>query len=123
MAVGPRDEPNLLVKPPKLRPGDTIGIVSPSWGGAGKFPHRVQNGIAYLESLGFKTRLGQHALGQHGFVSGTAENRAADIHDSEHRGIRIQSSPTWTLGTRRRSSCFRSAVEPGSIRRMRVLRF
>ena len=70
-----------MVKPPRLRPGDTIGIVSPSWGGAGRFPHRLQNGIAYLESLGFKTTLGRHALGQHGFVSGTAESRAADIHD------------------------------------------
>ncbi len=70
-----------MVKPPRLRPGDTIGIVSPSWGGAGRFPHRVENGIAYLESLGYKTRLGRHALGQHGFVSGTPENRAADIHD------------------------------------------
>ena len=69
------------MKPPRLRLGDTVGIVSPSWGGAGKYPHRVRNGIAYLESLGFKTTIGAHALGQHGFVSDTAENRAADIHD------------------------------------------
>lgn len=70
-----------MTKPPRLRTGDTIGIVSPSWGGGGKYPHRVQNGIAYLESLGFKTRLGEHALGQHGYLSGTAEERSADIHD------------------------------------------
>lgn len=70
-----------MVQAPRLRRGDTIGIVSPSWGGAGKFPHRVANGIAYLESQGFRTRLAPHALGRHGYVSGTAEERASDIHE------------------------------------------
>ena len=70
-----------MLKPRKLRPGDTIGIVSPSWGGAGAFPHRVQNGVAYLESQGFVVELARHAKEQLGFVSDTAENRAADIHD------------------------------------------
>lgn len=69
------------VKPSRLRLGDTIGIVSPSWGGAGVFPHRVRNGAAYLESLGFRVELGRHASQQHGFVSDTAENRVADIHE------------------------------------------
>jgi len=67
--------------PPRLRPGDTIGIVSPSWGGAGAYPHRIQAGIASLESLGFKTILSSHALEQHGHVSDSPVNRAADIHE------------------------------------------
>lgn len=71
----------ITIRPPRLRQGDTIGIVSPSWGGAGAFPHRVRNGVAYLESQGFAVELGRHALEQHGFVSDTPENRAADIHD------------------------------------------
>ena len=69
-----------MAKPPRLRPGDTIGIVSPSWGGAGAFPHRLRNGVAYLESLGFDVEVGRHALGQQGFVSDTAENRVDDLH-------------------------------------------
>lgn len=73
------------MKPPRLRPGDTIGVVSPSWGGAGVFPHRVRNGVAYLESQGFKVELSRHALGQHGHVSDTAENRAADLHEMFER--------------------------------------
>ena len=79
------------MKPPPLRPGDTVGVVSPSWGGAGLFPHRVENGVAQLESMGFSVRLGAHALGTGGFVSDTAENRVADLHamflDSDVRAV------------------------------------
>ena len=69
-----------MIKPPRLKPGDTIGIVSPSWGGAGAYPHRVEQGIRQIEALGFKARLAPHALGQHGFVSATPEQRASDLH-------------------------------------------
>jgi muramoyltetrapeptide carboxypeptidase LdcA involved in peptidoglycan recycling len=64
----------------RLRPGDTVGIVSPSWGGAAHFPHRVERGIEQLHALGFKTKLGTHALNSTGAVSDNSENRAADIH-------------------------------------------
>ncbi|MCE2494605.1 MAG: LD-carboxypeptidase [Alphaproteobacteria bacterium] len=70
-----------IIKPPRLKLGDTIGIVSPSWGGAGMFPHRVETGVKYLESLGFKVRIAPHALNQHGFVSDTVENRVSDLHE------------------------------------------
>ena len=70
-----------MIKPPKLNLGDTIGIVSPSWGGAGMFPHRVEQGVQCLRKLGFDVRLAKHALNRKGFVSDTPENRAQDIHD------------------------------------------
>jgi muramoyltetrapeptide carboxypeptidase LdcA involved in peptidoglycan recycling len=69
-----------VIRPPRLRPGDTVGVVSPSWGGAGRFPHRVERGLQHLQSLGFQVRLAPHALNQLGFVSDTPQNRAADIH-------------------------------------------
>lgn len=69
-----------MIRPPRLRPGDTIGIVSPSWGGAGRFPHRVERGVQQLHSLGFRVRIGAHALNQLGYVSDTPQNRADDIH-------------------------------------------
>ena len=68
-----------------LKPGDRIGLVSPSWGGAAAFPHRVSNGIAYLESRGFEVELARHATNELGFVSDTAENRVADIHEMFER--------------------------------------
>jgi muramoyltetrapeptide carboxypeptidase len=65
---------------PRLRPGDTVGVFSPSWGGAGAFPHRTERGVAQLRALGFQVKLAPHALEQRGFVSDTAANRAADLH-------------------------------------------
>jgi muramoyltetrapeptide carboxypeptidase LdcA involved in peptidoglycan recycling len=80
-----------MIKPPRLQPGDTVGLVSPSWGGAGMFPHRVERGVQHLASLGFQVRIGPHALNQLGFVSDTPQNRADDIHslfaDAEVKAI------------------------------------
>lgn len=70
-----------LIKPPKLKPGAVVGIVSPSWGGAGAFPHRVEQGVRQLEKLGFKVAIAPHTLNQRGYVSDSAENRASDIHN------------------------------------------
>lgn len=68
------------LKAPRLRTGDAIGIVSPSWGGAGMFPHRLERGIASLRSLGFQVKVGEYALNQDGSVSDTAEHRVSDLH-------------------------------------------
>jgi muramoyltetrapeptide carboxypeptidase LdcA involved in peptidoglycan recycling len=68
------------IKSPRLQPGDTVGIVSPSWGGAGIFPHRTDRGVQHLESLGFKVKIAPHALNQRGYVSDSPQNRADDIH-------------------------------------------
>jgi muramoyltetrapeptide carboxypeptidase LdcA involved in peptidoglycan recycling len=83
--------PPPIIRPPALRSGDTIGIVSPSFAAAGMFRHRLERGIAYLESIGLRVRIAPNALGQRGELSGTAEERAADIHgmfaDPDVRGI------------------------------------
>ncbi|HAX71532.1 MAG TPA: LD-carboxypeptidase [Anaerolineales bacterium] len=70
-----------MIKPPRLKFGDTIGIISPSWGGAEMFPHRVKQGVQCLRKLGFDVRLAKHALNRKGFVSDAPENRAQDIHE------------------------------------------
>lgn len=72
-------QPNLKAR--RLKEGDTIGIVSPSWGGAGCFPHRVEKAQEHLTSLGFKLKFAKHALNTKSFVSDTAQNRAQDIND------------------------------------------
>lgn len=69
------------LRPKALQPGDTIGIVSPSWGGPATFPHRVQLGVQALENLGYRVRMAPHATGSRGHVSGTAKERVRDIHD------------------------------------------
>lgn len=69
------------LKPPRLCPGGTIGVFSPSWGGAGAYPHWLARGVAQLEALGYRVKLGRHALNERDAVSDTAENRVTDLDD------------------------------------------
>ncbi|MHB8636273.1 MAG: S66 family peptidase [Fimbriimonadaceae bacterium] len=40
-----------MIKPPRLCPGDTVAVVSPSWGGPACFPHVYELGLRNLETL------------------------------------------------------------------------
>jgi muramoyltetrapeptide carboxypeptidase LdcA involved in peptidoglycan recycling len=40
-----------LLKPPRLRPGDTIAVVSTSWGGPSAFPHVFDGGVDVLRRV------------------------------------------------------------------------
>lgn len=42
-----------MIKPNRLKKGDTIAIVASSWGGHSVFPHVVDKGIQRIEELGF----------------------------------------------------------------------
>ncbi len=68
------------ILPPALKPGDTIGIVSPSWFGGDAFVPRARRGMAQLQRLGFRVKVAEHAFNNRGHVSDTAENRLADLH-------------------------------------------
>lgn len=70
-----------LIYPPCLQVGDTIGIISPSAGLAGLFPHRAEQGARMLEEMGFHVRFSSHARDCDGWAASSAENRAKDIHD------------------------------------------
>jgi muramoyltetrapeptide carboxypeptidase len=84
-----------LIRPPALRPGDTIAIVSTSWGGAGLLPERFQRAVGALESLDYEVRVMPNAEGVsdgvRDFVSGSVEERLADLHaafaDRSIRGV------------------------------------
>jgi muramoyltetrapeptide carboxypeptidase len=66
--------------PKALEPGDTIGIVSPSWFGGDACLDRANRGIDTLNRLGFQVRVGKHALNNAGHVSDTARRRVEDLH-------------------------------------------
>lgn len=68
--------------PPRVRAGDTVAVVSPSFGAVGAFPHRVERACGYLESLGLNVRLMPNAAGVDAWVSASAEARAEDIHQA-----------------------------------------
>lgn len=61
-----------------LKFGDTIGIVSPA--SPEKF-EAIANAIEYLESLGFKVKVGKHIYTTKGFFAGSHKDRAQDIID------------------------------------------
>jgi muramoyltetrapeptide carboxypeptidase len=67
------------LKPPRLQSGDLIGIISPSSPIAD--PTRIEKGVRYLESLGYRTTVGKHVGKMRGYLAGTDEERAADVHE------------------------------------------
>lgn len=76
-------------KPPRLRPGDTVGIVAPAnpWSGRSE----LLRGVAALEDWGLRVKLGDHVNDRHGYMAGRDVDRAADIHamlaDPEVRAV------------------------------------
>lgn len=68
-----------MILPAKLRPGAVIGIISPS--SPQRDAARLDRGIAYLERLGYRVVVGEHARDTYaGYLAGTDEDRLADLH-------------------------------------------
>lgn len=68
-----------MIRPRALPKGATIGIVSPS--SPQRDETRLHRGVAYLESLGYRVKLGKHVLARHGgYLAGTDQERAHDIN-------------------------------------------
>lgn len=67
-----------IIKPKALRPGDVIGICAP----ASPAPSHdlIEKGIGYLERIGYRVKLGANLFKQRGYLAGTDEQRAADLH-------------------------------------------
>jgi muramoyltetrapeptide carboxypeptidase len=66
------------VKPPRLKPGDTVGLVMPS--SAQWDPGPVEVLLESLSVLGLKGKLGGHVFDRRGYFAGRDEDRAADIN-------------------------------------------
>jgi muramoyltetrapeptide carboxypeptidase len=67
----------VTIKPHRLNPGDTIGIVSPA--SAPPDPKNIDRSIEILQRLGFRTKLAPNARRRWGFLAGSDRQRAADI--------------------------------------------
>jgi muramoyltetrapeptide carboxypeptidase len=68
--------PTLLA--PRLRPGDTLGLVSPANATFEREP--LQIAVEALQALGFKVKLGAHVRARYGHFGGTDAQRASDIN-------------------------------------------
>jgi muramoyltetrapeptide carboxypeptidase len=68
-----------LLKPPRLRKHDLIGLVSPA--SAPSSQEKVEKGTQYLERLGYRVKIGRHVMDQHGYLAGKDDERAEDLND------------------------------------------
>jgi muramoyltetrapeptide carboxypeptidase len=66
-----------LLKPPRLQPGQTIGLCCPA--SAPPDPQAIDRGIATIENLGFKPRLAPRARRRLGFLAGSDRDRSSDL--------------------------------------------
>ena len=66
-----------LVKPPRLRLGDTVGIVAP--GSPAEDPEDIDAFAAALIKLGFKPKLAPNVRKRLGFIAGDDQARADDL--------------------------------------------
>jgi muramoyltetrapeptide carboxypeptidase len=80
-----------VLRPPRLRRGDTIGIFTPSLPVPFERPRRFARAVAELERRGFSVVAAPHALRARGHVAGTVEERAGDLNglfaDDRVRGL------------------------------------
>ncbi|MBL8060007.1 MAG: LD-carboxypeptidase [Chthonomonas sp.] len=77
------------IRPPRLKPGDTVGIVSPA--GFTSDPLDIDIVRENLGKLGLKIKVGQNALERYGPLAGTDQQRADDfnrmVNDPSVQGI------------------------------------
>ncbi|HXZ87834.1 MAG TPA: LD-carboxypeptidase [Candidatus Binataceae bacterium] len=65
-----------IVKPPALRPGDTIGVIAPA---AAVDREYLERGVGTLIAMGFRVKVSRHALDRAGILAGSDRDRAGEI--------------------------------------------
>ncbi|WP_238475232.1 S66 peptidase family protein [Sphingomonas cavernae] len=80
LALPPRlaAAPQALRKPPRLRPGDTVGLVEPAGFTDDEFDLALV--IETIRAMGLVPRPGKHLADRYGYLAGEDKARAADIN-------------------------------------------
>ena len=65
------------IKAKKLKPGATIGLVSPA---SSISDQKIQTAVTNLEGLGFRLVFGKNAKAQKGYLAGEDQGRIDDLH-------------------------------------------
>ena len=66
-----------LLKPPRLKVGDTVGLINPA---SPIDPEDIKQAKDVLTALGLKVKLGSHLLDCYGYLAGRDNDRAADVN-------------------------------------------
>lgn len=69
-------------KPTRLVAGDTVAVVSPSWGGPSIFPHVFDNGLKVLRDFGLQIKEYPSTRTADDFLATHPELRAKDLNDA-----------------------------------------
>ncbi len=67
-----------ILKPKKLKKGDLIGIISPA--STPSDLSKIEKGVKYLESLGYRVEVGENVGKEHGYLAGSDDERLNDFH-------------------------------------------
>jgi muramoyltetrapeptide carboxypeptidase LdcA involved in peptidoglycan recycling len=77
-----------LIKPPRLRQGDLIGLIAPA---GHTNDSAIEKAVRNIEALGFRVKLGRYLREVYGNYAGSVEMRLADLHgmflDPEIKGL------------------------------------
>ncbi|MBI2429967.1 MAG: LD-carboxypeptidase [Ignavibacteriales bacterium] len=68
-----------IIKPSALKKGDLIGIIAPA--SPPSVSEKITKGAEYLERLGYRVKLGKNVHNVYGYLAGTDQERADDIHE------------------------------------------
>ncbi|MFT4243903.1 MAG: S66 peptidase family protein [Candidatus Woesearchaeota archaeon] len=71
-----------MIKPKRLKKGDTVAFVAPASGFAAIVSHRLDKAKQFFEKEGYNVKIYPSATKNEGFSSDTAQNRAKDINDA-----------------------------------------
>ncbi|MBD1924552.1 LD-carboxypeptidase [Microcoleus sp. FACHB-831] len=69
--------PQTILQPPRLKIGDTVGLINPASPIDAKDIEEVKQTLA---NLGLKVKLGAHILDRYGYLAGKDSDRAADVN-------------------------------------------
>lgn len=69
-----------VIKPEKLKKGDSVAIISPSGPVPADLRAQFDRGTNCLQEMGLKVRIMDHAMGEYYYSSGTIRDRLNDFH-------------------------------------------
>ena len=70
-------EPKNKIKPPRLKPGDTLGLIAP---GSYISEDELKDSKENIEKLGYKVFYTERILSKTGYLAGTDESRAKEVN-------------------------------------------
>jgi len=65
-----------ILKPPRLKKGDLIGLVAPA--STPSSNEKIEKGVRYLEQLGYRVKVGKFVQEVLGYLAGTDEQRVVE---------------------------------------------